>query len=66
MGWESGEVVRSNRTNLNVKGATKDGMKEVSQRKRDEKKKKEQKLVEIATEIAIEQYGPALKELENH
>ncbi len=30
------------------------------------RKRKEQKLVEIATDIAIELYGPALKELEKH
>ena len=31
-----------------------------------ERKRKERKLIDLATEIAIEMYEPALKELEKH
>jgi hypothetical protein len=35
-------------------------------RKTAQRKRKEQELVKMATDLAIELYGPALKELEKH
>jgi len=43
-----------------VTQATRDG------KRLSEKKRKEQKLLELATDLAIDLYGPALKELEKH
>jgi hypothetical protein len=46
--------------------ATKDGIGTASQRKREARKRKERKLLEATTDLVIEMYGPALKELEKH
>lgn len=59
-------VMKENGKRPAMTKATKDGNGTVSQRKRDERKRKEQKLLEAATDLVIEMYGPALKELEKH
>lgn len=46
--------------------ATKEGNGRMAPPRRDDRKKKEQRLIEAATELVIEMYGPALKELEKH
>lgn len=45
---------------------TKERVNSVSERKRRESKRKEDKLIQIATDLAIELYAPALKELAKH
>ncbi len=46
--------------------ATKEGTQIVGKKRTEERKRREQELLEAATELAIELYGPALKELEKH
>lgn len=46
--------------------ATTEGTDRMNGVRSTERKRKEQKLIEKATEIAIEIYEPALKELEKH
>jgi hypothetical protein len=47
--------------------ATREGTNGVNNKERqEERKRKDRELLEKATEIAIEMYAPALKELEKH
>ena len=57
-----GKMMRQNGKRAHMITNTEDEM----EKRTSARKRKEQKLVEIATEIAIELYGPALKELEKH
>ncbi len=57
-------MARNGRRPELTKGA-KEGT-EVTTRRIDERKRKELELLEKATDLAIELYGPALKELEKH
>jgi hypothetical protein len=46
--------------------ATKNRTQLVGKKQTEERKRRDQELLEAATELAIELYGPALKELEKH
>lgn len=44
----------------------KKGISSMNDKRSEERRRREQELIDKATELAIEMYGPALKELEKH